>query len=441
MKKRVIIIPATILAIATPGAVIAAKHLDKSSTVPIIKSSATEWSKTAQVTVATAATFGGSDLDYYEYCINDTDNVETCDWKISSVETIRVRNLGTSYVWVRGISKYGVVSGISDYVLTRVDRNKPTASSENEATTSSITVTVTATDDSGIKSYEYSIDDSEYVEDGTTHTFSNLASGTTYNIKIRITDLAGNMKILNFTQSTSSPVVTRTGRSFSGINFVNMPSGSPSGDSPSGGFPGHGSKPDKRPTDGGSEDIPENPDIPDLPDTPENPDQPEQPEEPEQPQEPEQPERPDCPEQPEKPEKTEKTEKPEGVEGEDEPEEPEEPEQPEQPNLPLCPEKPDEPEQPEQPENPGQPNQPGDSENQENPENPDQPSNPEQQDEATQPQEPEINDSASGSDQPIINEPENNGSSDAIENSEPTPENNTILEDSNPSENTSAIAI
>ncbi len=414
MKKRVIIIPATILAIATPGAVIAAKHLDKSSTVPIIKSSAAEWSKTAQVTVATAATFGGSDLDYYEYCINDTDNIETCDWKISSVETIRVRNLGTSYVWVRGISKYGVVSGISDYVLTRVDRNKPTASSENEVTTSSITVTVTATDDSGIQSYEYSINDSEYVEDGTTHTFSDLASGTTYNIKIRITDLAGNTKILNFTQSTSSPVVTRTARSFSGINFANIPNGFPGGDFPSSGFPSHGNKPGKRPTDGSSEETSENPDLPDLPD---------QPDEPEQPQEPEEPEQPDCLEQPEKPKK------PEGVEGEDEPEEPQEPEQS---SLPLCPEKPVEPEQPIEPEQPNQPEQP---------ENPNQPADSEQQDETTQPQEPEINDSASGTDTPIVNEPENNDSSDAIENSEPTPENDTILEDSDPPENTSAIAI
>ena len=409
MKKRVIIIPATVLAIASPGAVIGLKHLDTSSTAPVIKSSAEDWSKTATVTVATAATFGGSNLDHYEYCINDTDNVESCEWKVSTVETIRVRNLGTSYVWLRAVSQYGVVSGISDYVLTRVDRNKPDATSENEVTTSSITVTVSASDDSGIKSYEYSIDDSEYVTDGTTHIFSDLTSGTTYNIKIRITDLAGNTKILNFTQTTSSPATTRSSRSFNGINLASMPSGSfPGGQMPSG-FPGgKGSKPGQRPSSETTDEQPELPENPEQTEDPNEPVNPEEPTEPEQSTEPEQPADP-C----EKPAKPEKPPRPEGLE---EGEEPEEPEEPEQPANPICQEQPEQPEKPERPEQPDNPEQP-----------------------PVQPREPENDDSASGEEEPISNQPENNDTDDAIENSEPTEENNTILGDEEPSENTSAI--
>ena len=403
MKKRVIIIPATVLAIASPGAVIGLKHLDTSSTAPVIKSSAEDWSKTATITVATAATFGGSDLDHYEYCINNTDNVESCEWKVSTVETIRVRNLGTSYVWLRAISQYGVVSGISDYVLTRVDRNKPDASAENSVTTSSISVTVTATDDSGIKSYEYSIDDSEYVTNDNCYTFTDLASSTTYNIKIRITDLAGNTKILNFTQTTSSPATTRSSRSFSGINLASMPSGGFSGGQMPSGFPsGKGGKPGQRPSNETTEEQPELPENQEQPEEPTEPEQPEQPTEPEQLADP-------C----EKPAKPEKPPRPEGLE---EGEEPEEPEEPEQPANPICqeqPEKPEKPEQPEQPENPEQP--------------------------PVQPQEPENDDSASGEEEPTSNQPENNDPDDAIENSEPTEENNTILGDEEPSENTSAI--
>jgi hypothetical protein len=422
MRKRAIIIPATILAIATPATVITAKHLDTSSTAPVLKSTAEDWSKTASVSIATAATFGGSDLDHYEYCISNTDNIDDCDWKISSVETVRVRNLGTSYIWMRGVSKYGVVSSISDYVLTRVDRNKPDASAVDEVTTSSITVTVTATDDSGIKSYEYAIGDSAYVTDGASHVFDGLASGTTYVIKVRITDLAGNAKVLSYSQSTSSPAVTRSSRTSGNISFANMPSG----ERPSG-FPGggKGGKPAERPSEGdseapeGQEEPPEQPEQSEQLNEEENPaEQPENPEQPQGPQQPEQPQQPDCLTEPEQPQKPERPERP--VDGE-EGEEPAEPEKPERPNLPLCQDQPEQPQQPQEPEQPKQPEQP---ENQEAPE--ESPS--------------ENNDSASTEEPPIVNQPENNDDSDAIENSEQTPADDTILGNPDPSENTSAIA-
>lgn len=204
MKKALLITAATVVAIATPTSIYAIKRLDTSSTAPTIVSSDEGWSKTVTVRADIDATFGGSDLDYYEYCISDTDSVDDCEWKTSSVNTVRVRNSGTSYVWFRGVSKYGVIGRISNYVITRIDRAKPEASAEITTTSSSITIVVAATDNSGIKSFEYSIDGSEFVADSESHTFDGLDAGTSYNIKIKITDLAGNTKYLSYSATTTS---------------------------------------------------------------------------------------------------------------------------------------------------------------------------------------------------------------------------------------------
>ena len=387
MKKRIIIIPATVLTLATPSAITIAKHLDTSSTAPVIKSSAEEWSKTAVVTVTTAATFGGSNLDHYEYCINDTGSIDDCNWKISTVETVRVRNLGTSYVWLRAVSEYGVVSDISDYVLTRVDRNKPTATSENVVTTSSITVTVTATDDSNIKSYEYSINDSEYITDSTSHTFADLAPGTAYAIKVKVTDLAGNAKILSFTESTNSPTPVRVSRVASGS--IKLAANT------------RENRSNNRPTNAQSS-------------------KPEKPAEVIKPVDVSQPDESEQVEQSEEETKTntqncitntEPTENSSDFESAEEPtkdpEPTEEPEPTEKTDLPLCTE-------------------------------PDQNI---QEDgvEPTQPQEPENSESASTDEGTTVNEPDNNAESDAIENSEPTEELDTILIDEDTRKNTSTI--
>ena len=208
MKKALIIAAASVTAIATPASIYAAKRLDTSSVAPTIVSDSEEWSKKASISVSTDATFGGSELDHYEYCISTADSAEDCEWKTSSVNTVRVRNLGTSYIWFRGVSKYGVISDISNYVITRIDRTKPTAAAEITTTTSTIAIAVTATDESDIKSYEYSINNSEYVTDGENHTFDGLDAGTTYNIKIKTTDLAGNSKYLSYDTTTVSNIIT-----------------------------------------------------------------------------------------------------------------------------------------------------------------------------------------------------------------------------------------
>lgn len=378
MKKRVIIIPATILAIATPATIVTAKHLDRSSTAPIIKSNAENWSKTATVTVATAATFGGSGLDHYEYCINGADSTDDCDWKISTVETVRVRNLGTSYVWLRAVSEYGVISDISNYVLTRVDRNKPNATSENTITTSSITVTVTATDDSGIKSYEYSINDSTYVADGSSHTFADLTAGTQYAIKVKITDLAGNTKILSLTETTNNPVISQASRSVGSTKQASTPSGN-----------SHTKRPNNSPA------------------TKPEPSKPEKIEKPEAPEEviPE-----EVTQEEPIPDEQEELETQDCITEQELTENQDEEDQTEPSNdviLPVC-------------HNPEELIEQGETE-------------------PMQPQEPENNESASTDEKTTVDEPDNNAESDAIENSEPTDKQDTILIDEDMPKNISTI--
>lgn len=397
MKKRIIVISAAALAIATPAAVIGAKHLDTSSTAPVLKSSAENWSKTANVSVATSATFGGSDLDHYEYCISSTDNIDDCEWKISSVETVRVRNLGTSYVWMRAVSKYGVISDISDYVLTRVDRNKPEASATDEISTNSITVAVTAADDFGVKSYEYAINDSDYVTDGANHTFDGLTSGTTYNIKVRITDLAGNTKYLSYQQSTSSPATTRSARPSGNISFTNAPKERFSG----------GGKPSNSSSRSGKGEKPANNTIAksDITEETVEPEESNLPPEAELPDEPEE-------ENPDEQEWTDCTEEPEQPQDPEESEDIEELENTEEPSIAPCHEQPEELENTDESEE----NQP------------------------TETDEPSENDESASTDElENTNELNNNDESDAIENSEENGQQDTIFDKAEPSESTSAI--
>ena len=218
MKKRVIIIPVVTIAIATPIAVTAARYYDTSSTPPEIKSNAEEWSTSATVSITKDATFGGLDLDYYEYCISDSDTADDCDWKTSSVSSIRVRNSGTSYVWLRAVSKSGVYSEISDYVITKVDREKPSASTTVSTNgSSSITIKVSASDNVEVAKYEYSINGDDYISDGNAHTFTGLAVDTEYTIKVKVSDPAGNTKYLTVKKTIESSTKT-TGIAFAQNN-------------------------------------------------------------------------------------------------------------------------------------------------------------------------------------------------------------------------------
>ena len=77
-------------------------------------------------------------------------------------------------------------------IFKEKDKTAPIIDNISTSTTSnSITVVVAAHDDeSGISKYEFSINDGEYIDNGNNnvYTFTNLKSGTNYNIKVRVTN-------------------------------------------------------------------------------------------------------------------------------------------------------------------------------------------------------------------------------------------------------------
>lgn len=341
MKKAAIVIPVMLVAATVPTSAFILRKLDKTSIAPTIKAATDGWSTNATISVVEPATFGGSALAHYEYCISDTDDISTCNWKTTSVTDVRVRISGISYVWLRGVSEDGVISDASNKVTVKIDREKPDSSAELSTTTSSIIITISADDDSGIASYMYSINDGDYVEDGKKHTFSGLSAGTEYSIKVKVTDLAGNTKYLSYKQSTTSNT-TYSGFSRGSFSLASFRPGSkPS--RPTGGFNFPSDIPDRpQPGQPGSQgeageipgDLPDNPELPD-PTQPGDVTEPQEPTEPIEPTEPAEPEQPNEPQEPERPEQpTEPQEPTEPVEPEPEPEDQENPEDQETPENP-----------------------------------------------------------------------------------------------------------
>ncbi len=223
MKKRTVIIPIAALAVVVPSGIFIAKKLDTSSTAPVISANTEDWTNSAVVSVTEAASFGGSSLKNYQYCVNSEDSLENCSWKDTSVTDIRVRNSGISYVWVRGIAENELVTDASNRVTVKVDRDKPEASTNVATTTSSIEVKVATTDTSGIASYMYSINDSDYVKGDSSYIFGSLTAGTGYTVKIKITDLAGNTKYITLNPSTNSVATTKRSSSKTKMSTSSMP--------------------------------------------------------------------------------------------------------------------------------------------------------------------------------------------------------------------------
>jgi len=257
MRKRTVIIPLAILATTTPGGIFIARKLDTSSTAPVININTTDWTNSAIVDISKAASFGGSDLDHYEYCINSDNNIDGCEWKTLTVSNIRIRTSGTSYVWVRGVSQNNIFSEPSNQIIAQVDRTKPDADATLSSGTSSIQIAVSASDDTDIASYMYSINDSDYVKGDAQYTFNNLTANTAYTIKVKITDLANNTKYLSFKQSTNAVASVKNSQSARKSSASSASTHSTSNHK----SPSHSSnsKPSAKPSSGGRGQAEENP--------------------------------------------------------------------------------------------------------------------------------------------------------------------------------------
>ena len=157
-----------------------------------------------------------SDNYKIEYKItNSTGTITTNYTEIANGGTVANLNLG-DIVTARltdGVNKGNSAS------ITVADKNPPTAGiTVGTVTRDSITVTATGTDaESGVKNYtfEYKLSTSSsytgaITKTTTSHTFGGLISGQTYNIKVTVTDNAGNTKEATTTGATLAPTPTPT---------------------------------------------------------------------------------------------------------------------------------------------------------------------------------------------------------------------------------------
>ena len=174
--------------------------------LPVVASvdATTTWNS---ITLTPSGTNGTNAIDHYEYSINNG------AYQTSNVFSNLAEN--TNYtIKVKAIDSIGRESNV--YTTTvRTDTYKlPTISVTTSATENSITVRVNATPgDGNIVSYHYSRDDgSNYTSSpNNSYTFDGLTSGTTYYLKVYVTDSNGRTSaVTSKTQATTyiNPSVT-----------------------------------------------------------------------------------------------------------------------------------------------------------------------------------------------------------------------------------------
>ena len=185
--------------------------------LPVVTSvnASTTWNS---ITLTPSGTNGTNNIVRYEYSINNG------AYQTSNVFSNLSEN--TNYtINVKAIDSDNRESNV--YTLqVRTDTYKlPTISISSSATTNSITVSVNATPgDGSIVSYHYSRDDgSNYTTaSNNSHTFNGLTSGTTYYLKVYVTDSNGRTS----TVATRTQATTYVNPSVSNVSASNITSDS-----------------------------------------------------------------------------------------------------------------------------------------------------------------------------------------------------------------------
>ena len=143
------------------------------------------------ITLNVNATSDNGTIVAYYYSINNSQYVEST----SNIIQITDLNKVTEYnIKVYAIDSTNNRSNIYTLDTTTTADSGPSISFVliNELTANSVTLTVNAISQNNIANYYYSINNNSFVKSTNgTYTFNNLNSGTTYNIKIYITDNSG----------------------------------------------------------------------------------------------------------------------------------------------------------------------------------------------------------------------------------------------------------
>ncbi|MCR5483423.1 MAG: InlB B-repeat-containing protein [Bacilli bacterium] len=162
------------------------------------------FSQSSEVEVIEDAEFPGDELDYYLYCVSETNDINTCEWKRTDTKNIEIGKSGIWYVWFKGVSKSGKESKPSEVEIVKIDNDAPVVTNiKTKTTTNSIDVTVEAYDalSESIK-YYYSISNQRYVESDDNYLFENLKSNTWYSLKIKVVDSVNNEYVIELRVKT-----------------------------------------------------------------------------------------------------------------------------------------------------------------------------------------------------------------------------------------------
>ena len=185
--------------------------------LPVVTSvnAETTWNS---ITLTPSGTNGTNTIDHYEYSINNG------AYQTSNVFNSLSEN--TDYtIKVKAIDSIGRESNVYTTTVRTDTYTLPTISVSTSATENSITVRVNATPgDGSIVSYHYSRDNGSNYTTSTSnsYTFSGLTSGTTYYLKVYVTDSNGRTS----TVYTTSQATTYINPSVSNVTATNITSNS-----------------------------------------------------------------------------------------------------------------------------------------------------------------------------------------------------------------------
>ena len=169
--------------------------LDK-PTAPKISAEYTDWSLSNLVSVVEDSKVGGTGkLDYYQYCVNKSKEVKTCNWQKTYTKNNYISKDGIYYVWYRGVSDKKTIGNISNMVEVKIDTSAPTIKNieVSDVSANGLKLFVDAVDSlSGINKYIYEINGNIYEKIENEISVKNLTHDTEYNLNITVIDNVGN---------------------------------------------------------------------------------------------------------------------------------------------------------------------------------------------------------------------------------------------------------
>lgn len=176
--------------------------------------STTNWTN-QNVTLTGKARDIGSGISYYQFSTNPNVTDSSTEWKkitnttSETTQTFSASSNDTYYFHVK--DKAGNINKKS-IVVNKIDKTAPSISTFTiqNTTTTSIKVNISASDSqSGIATYKYYLNGTlKFTSTTNSYTFTGLTEGTSYTLKVVVTDNARNSSEKSLTGKTDYPTIT-----------------------------------------------------------------------------------------------------------------------------------------------------------------------------------------------------------------------------------------